>query len=117
MVKAEEEDEEDEEVATYKVDGKEVEEKPFKKAYQSVIGVLVDSENTKELRENPEVKTTFFLNKGPDREVHINYVPYDDDFYAVFRSGKAEFVVNKKSVHKMLDDVDALANGKGNESS
>ncbi len=109
--KAEEEGEEDEVITTYMVDGKEVEEKPFKKAYQSIIGILVDGENNKELAENPVVKTTFFLNKGPNREVHINYVPYDNDFYAVFRSGKAEFVVNRGMVHKMLDDIEALIRG------
>ena len=32
--KAEKEDEEDEVITTYKVDGEEVEEKPFKKYYQ-----------------------------------------------------------------------------------
>lgn len=109
--KAEKEDEEDEVITTYMVDGDEVEEKPFKKAYQSVIGILVDAENGEELTENPEIKTTFFLNKGENREVHINYVPYDNDFYAVFRSGKAEFLVNKGSVHKMMDDIEALIRG------
>lgn len=108
---SENEDEEDEVITTYKVNGKEVEEKPFKKTYQSIIGILVDAESSKDLEENPEVKTTFFLNKGPDREVHINYVHYDNDFYAVFRGGKAEFIVNKGIVHSMLDDIEALLSG------
>ncbi|HZJ83444.1 MAG TPA: DUF4340 domain-containing protein, partial [Clostridia bacterium] len=109
--KAEGEDEEDEVITTYKVDGEEVEEKPFKKAYQSIIGILVDGESDIELSENPEIKTTFFLNKGNNREVHINYVPFDNDFYAVFRSGKAEFVVNQGIVHSMLDDIEKLIRG------
>ncbi len=109
--KAEKEDEEDEVITTYKVDGNEVEEKPFKKYYQSLIGLLVDAENKKELEENPEVKTTFFLNKGSRREVHINYVNYDNDFYAVFRSGKAEFLISREQVKKMLSDLEALIRG------
>ncbi len=109
--KAEKEGEEDKEITTYYVDGKEVEEKPFKKFYQSLIGILADAENNKELEENPEVKTTFFLNVGKDREVHVNYVPYDNDFYAVFRSGKAEFLVHKSQVEDMLDTLEALING------
>ena len=108
---AEDEDEEDEVITTYKANGEEVEEKAFKKAYQSIIGILVDAEYSKDLEENPEVKTTFYLNKGSNREVHINYVPYDKDFYAVFRSGKAEFIVNRDAVHKMLDDLEALIRG------
>ena len=107
--KAENEDEEDEVVTTYMVNGKEVEEEAFKKTYQSIIGILVDAENSKQLEENPEIKTTFYLNKGTNREIHVNYVPYDNDFYAVFRSGKAEFIVNKEAVHKMLDKVEELA--------
>jgi len=109
--KAEKEGEEDEEITTYFVDGKEVEEKPFKKYYQSLIGILADAENNKELEGNPEVKTTFFLNVGKEREVHINYVPYDNDFYAVFRGGKAEFLVYKGQVKNMLDTLEALING------
>lgn len=107
--KAENEDQEDELVTTYMVNGKEVEEEAFKKTYQSIIGILVDAENSKQLEENPEIKTTFYLNKGTNREIHVNYVPYDNDFYAVFRSGKAEFIVNKEAVHKMLDKVEELA--------
>jgi hypothetical protein len=107
--KAENEDEEDEVVTTYMANGKEVDEETFKKVYQSIIGITIDSETSKELEENPEIKTTFYLNKGPNREIHVNYVPYDNDFYAVFRSGKAEFIVSKDTVHKMLDKVDQMA--------
>jgi hypothetical protein len=110
--KAEEEGEEDEEVTTYKVDGKVVEEDPFKKYYQSLIGMTVDAENDKQLEEVPEVKTTFFLNKGNKREVHVNYVPYNNDFYAVFRGDKAEFVLSKQQVDKMLQDLEDLIAGK-----
>ncbi len=110
-IKAENEDEEDEVVTTYFADGQEVEEKAFKKAYQSIIGILADNETDKEPEGDPEIRTIFYLNKGKNREVHINYVPYDNDFYTVFRSGKAEFVVNKARVHKMLDDMEALIQG------
>ena len=72
---AEEEDEEDEVITTYKVDGKEVEEDSFKVYYQSLIGLIVDAENNQEPDAEPEVKTTFFLNKGEEREVHVDYVP------------------------------------------
>lgn len=110
--KAQKEGEKDEVITTYTVDGKTVEEQPFKKYYQSLIGLLVDAENNKQLEEVPEVKTTFFLNKGKEREVHVNYVPYDNDFYAVFRGGKAEFVVSRQQVDKMLQTLDDLIAGK-----
>ncbi|MBZ4665040.1 DUF4340 domain-containing protein [Mahella sp.] len=110
--KAEEEGEEDEVITTYKVDGKVVEEDPFKQYYQSLIGMTVDAEIDEQLEEVPEVKTTFFLNKGSEREVHVNYVPYNRDFYAVFRGGKAEFVLSKQQVDKMLQDLEDLIAGK-----
>jgi len=110
--KAEKEGEEDEVITTYMVDGKEVEEKPFKEFYRSLIGISVDAEIDREMtEENPEVKTTFYLNKGSKREATISYVPYDNDFYAVFRSGRVEFVVAKSQVNKMLDDLEALIRG------
>jgi hypothetical protein len=43
--------------------------------------------------------------------MHINYVPYDDDFYAVFIDGESEFAVNKPMVQKMLTDIEALYRG------
>ena len=108
---AEEEDEEDEVITTYKVDGKEVEEKHIKKFNKSLIGLLVDAENDRELEEQPDVKTTFFLNKGSVREMYVNYVPYDNDFYAVFLNGQSEFVISRRQVNKMLDDLEALIRG------
>ncbi len=109
---AEEEDEEDEVITTYKVDGKEVEEDSFKVYYQSLIGLIVDAENNQEPDAEPEVKTTFFLNKGEEREVHVDYVPYDNDFYLVVRGGKAEFVISQKQVKNMLNDLELLIEGK-----
>lgn len=110
--KAEKEGEEEEVVETYKLDGQEVEEKPFKKYYQSLIGLMVDAENTKEPEGEAEVKTTFYLNKGKDREIHVDYVPYDNDFYVAVRGGKSEFVVSKQQVNKMLDTLELLKEGK-----
>ncbi|HHW70184.1 MAG TPA: hypothetical protein GX392_02415, partial [Clostridiales bacterium] len=107
-----EEDEEDEVITTYKVDGKEVEEDSFKKYYQSLIGLIVDAENNEEPNADPEVKTTFFLNKGKEREVHVDYVPYDKDFYLVVRNGKAEFLISQKQVKNMLNDLELLIEGK-----
>lgn len=108
----EDEDEEDEVITTYKVDGKEVEEDSFKKYYQSLIGLIVDAENNEEPNADPEVKTTFFLNKGKEREVHVDYVPYDKDFYLVVRNGKAEFLISQKQVKNMLNDLELLIEGK-----
>ena len=88
-----------------------VEDKPFRKVYQSIVGVLADAEVREGTEGKAEVKAIFYLNKGKNREMHINYVPYDDDFYAVFIDGESEFAVNKPMVQKMLTDIEALYRG------
>ena len=108
--KPEEEGEEDEVIHTFKINGKEVEDKPFRKVYQSIVGVLADAEVREGTEGKAEVKAIFYLNKGKNREMHINYVPYDDDFYAVFIDGESEFA-NKPMVQKMLTDIEALCEG------
>jgi len=109
--KAENEGEEDQVITTYLLNGKDIGESTFKSLFQKVIGLIVDTEHQKELEEKPVIKTTFYLNKGKDREVHVNYVPYDDNFYAVFRDGKSDFVISKASVDKMFNAIDEVAKG------
>ena len=107
--KAEGEDEEIKE--TYFLDGKEQEEKPFKKMYQSLIGLLVDAEYTPPMAENPEIRITYNLKKGERREHNITFVPYNVDFYAVFKNGLSEFLINRTQLDNMLSDLDALLIG------
>ncbi len=109
--KAEVEGKEDEIVTTYFVDGKEMEEKPFKRYYQSLIGLLVDAENYNEPDVKPDVRTTFYVNKGPDREIVIEYLPYDRDFYSVVRGGRAEFLISRHRLVRMFEEMDLLLQG------
>jgi hypothetical protein len=108
--KAEKEGEKDEVVTTYKVDGKEVEEDAFKKYYQSLIGLIVDAENDRKVEEKAEITTTYYLNHGPEKQVTVKYAPYNENFYAVFRDGVADFVISKGKVQRMLNDLEQLKN-------
>lgn len=95
--------------ASYQADGKKVEEQLFKTIYQSLIGLTVESEcQDKPKTDTPELRMTFKLNKGPQSEIHVDYVPYDYDFYAVFRGGKAEFLISKDQVKAMLREFEGL---------
>ncbi|NMA94663.1 MAG: DUF4340 domain-containing protein [Clostridiales bacterium] len=112
VTKKSEKDEDKEEVEeTFKVNGVEMEEKPFKKYYQSLIGLMVDAENNKEPDAKADVTTTFYLNKGKDRELVVEYVPYDNDFYIAVRGGKSEFLVSRNQMRKMLSTLDRLKQG------
>ncbi len=100
--------------ATYRVDGKKVKEELFKKVYQSLIGLMVESEIQGQPKNAAsELIMTFYLNKGPEPEIQINYAPYNYDFYAVFRGGKAEFLISKDQVKSMIREMESLIQGKG----
>ncbi|NLK21972.1 MAG: DUF4340 domain-containing protein [Epulopiscium sp.] len=104
------EDEEDEIVTTYRVDGEEIEESKFKSYYQKLIGITLDAEIDKTIKkEDTEISTIFILNTG--ETIVINYVPYNKDFYAVLRDNESEFVVTKKKVKDMLEHLEGLIEG------
>jgi hypothetical protein len=107
----ESESDEEEVKETYFLDGKEQEESPFKKAYQSLIGLLVDAPYSPPMAENPEIRITYNLNKGDRREHHITFVPYNIDFYAVFKNGLSEFLISRIQLDNMFSDLDALEKG------
>lgn len=99
--------------ASYQINGKKVKEQLFKSAYQSIIGLTVESEcPTQPKNQTPELTMTFSLNKGVQPKTQINYVPYDYDFYAVFRGGKAEFLISKDQVTAMLNEFKNTIEGK-----
>ncbi|NLM47562.1 MAG: DUF4340 domain-containing protein [Epulopiscium sp.] len=105
--KKSEDSDEEETITTYKVNGKEVEEEAFKDYYQNLIGITFDAELDKEVEKTePEIRTTFTLNSG--EKVTVEYVPYDDDFYTVYRDGVSDFVASKKKVKTMLDSLKEL---------
>lgn len=106
--KAEKEGEKDEITTTYKVDDKEIKEDDFKKYYQILIGLTVDAEIDKKIEEKTEVTTTFYLNKGNEKQVTVNYAPYNENFYGVFRDGVSEFVISKDKVQKIFTELEAL---------
>lgn len=105
--KAEKEGEEDEYTTTYKINDKTIKEEDFKKYYQTLIGLIADAENDKNLPNNPEVTTTYYLNKGEQRELRVDYSPYNNDFYVAFKNGTSEFLISRDKVNKMLSETEA----------
>ena len=93
---------------TSKVNGKSIEISKFKTEYQEIIGLTVDAENDKKLKDKPEISITYSLNKGSKKQEVVDFVPYNDDFYAVFRDGKSDFVIAKDKVNKMITSLKNL---------
>lgn len=94
--------------AIYRVNGREVKGDSFTGFYGDLMFLLADSENNKELEENPDIKITFHLLKGSEQKVTLSYVPYDRDFYAVFRNGKSDFIISRNQVRGMLNNLEDL---------
>ena len=109
--KSEEEGKEDEVITTYFADGKEMEEKPFKRYYQALIGLMIDSEKVSEPEGEPEVRTTFYLNRENNRVIVVEYIPYDKDFYQIVRDGKSEFLISRHRINRMFEELDLLLSG------
>jgi hypothetical protein len=105
-VKNDEGKEVDEVVTTYFAQGKEVKEDPFKKIYQSLIGLFIEGENEAPRRRPPEVTMTYTLNKGSQRVHTIAYTPYDVDFYEVYVNGRSEFLMSRSQIRNMLQDCE-----------
>ncbi len=97
-------------VTTYKfkLNGKDLTEEAGKTLYQGIISLTADSESAKQVAENPEIKMTFTLTSGTQKEVHVNYVPYNDDFYSIFKDGKSELVIAKSKLTALFSSIDKL---------
>ncbi|NLW55066.1 MAG: hypothetical protein GX050_00350, partial [Firmicutes bacterium] len=102
------EGEEEEAIPVFRVNGQRIADEPFRQFYQTLVGMQLEGVNDKTLVEKPEVKTVFYLNTGDERKVVVSYVPYNEDFYAVFRNGRSEFVIHREQVENMLEQLAAL---------
>ncbi|MDR3085743.1 MAG: DUF4340 domain-containing protein [Christensenellaceae bacterium] len=95
---------------TYSINGKTVEEKAFKTAYQAIIGVvIVDFAEEAKLDESaaPVLTVDFSLLTG-EEELLVEYLPYDINNYAVRRAGLTLQVARKSSVDAILPALESL---------
>jgi hypothetical protein len=111
-VKAQKTGDPDTVTSTFKVDGVEVKDPDFRTFYQSLIGISADAELDKTVQENPEFKITYYLNKGDSKVDKIEFCPYNNDFYAAFINGKAQFVVSKSQIQKIIDGIATVKKAK-----
>lgn len=98
---------------TYFLNGKTIKSSDFKNFYQAVIGLLADSPNPNpNIPFNPEITITFKLTKGTPDTYSEYLVPYNRLFYAVYRNGYADMLLDKGQVNTMLTDAEDLLSGK-----
>ena len=106
-------DEEEMEGEVYLLDGVEIEEDPFKKFYQDVIGLLADSENPNPGRLGsiePDITIEYVLNDKVGRSsARLDLVEINADFYAAYIDGYTEFIVSDYQVEAMFETADRLS--------
>jgi len=91
--------------ATYFFEGVETSEKEFKDVYMEIIGLMINKLSDDYYLEGDVVaKITYKLNVEP-YEFTVEYLAYDNDYYAVRRSGVTLFLIKQDRVHNMIDRV------------
>ncbi len=103
------ETEEEEVDETYFLNGRQIDEDTFKDLYQWVIGLQLDAEigvddipTTDELASRgPIVSITYNLNNdlGP---LNVSFVPQNANFAAVVREGRAEFLIARAKLQRLV---------------
>jgi hypothetical protein len=95
-------------VTTCRGDGKDLEAPSFD-AFYFILGRLkIDGEAPNPRALAPAVRTRFLLNRGAPRDVSIDYVPYNRDFYAMSVNGKSEFGVSVVQIEAMIGALKRL---------
>ena len=92
--------------ATYKIDGKKIEESNFKKAYQAVLALSLDDFITQPYSGAAEFTICYYKNDGSQSV--ISCVPYDERNYLVLVNGEGNLLVRKKQIDNMLSTVESF---------
>jgi hypothetical protein len=99
------EGEDEDVITTYFLGGIEIEEDPFKKFYQLVIGLLMDAENPEPSQLGvPDVTVSYeFNDEAPIDRAEANFVELSHDFYAVYLDGPSDFLLSSYQINAMFD--------------
>jgi hypothetical protein len=98
----------------YLMDGTQVEEKHFKRLYQSFIGLTVEGQLREPVTGKPEVELIYTLNGGKLQAVRLSFLPYNQDFYALLFNGAGEFLISRQQLLSMLREVQSLQPARAN---
>ena len=105
---AENEDEEDEIIETFFLDGVQRDEEVFRDAYSAVIGVRADTyaDDPALTEGDPVASVTYHFTAGDP--LTVSYYPYDTDFYAGAVDGETQALVAKRKVDAIAGAIEDL---------
>ncbi|MDL4841899.1 DUF4340 domain-containing protein [Aquibacillus rhizosphaerae] len=96
--------------STFKVNGSIVKDKSFRDLYKEIAGLSVDKEVSDATYQEPEatIKYTIKTQEEQEKEIVIEFVPYNEDSYAVFINNSVDFLIAKESILTLIESVSAL---------
>ncbi|MBQ3554177.1 MAG: DUF4340 domain-containing protein [Clostridia bacterium] len=89
---------------TYKINGKELEEKTFKMAYQSIIGIVLDDYTNAPQNSGAE-KASIRYRKKDGNTILVAFHEWDERNYLVRVNGKGSMICRKKQVSGLIDTL------------
>ena len=92
------------------LNGKELDADEYKNFYTTFISMYLDAELNEPFDGTPELTIRLDVNdkQGKPYEYVIEYIPYDNDFYAIRYNGVIEFLMSKKQVDALLQTLDFI---------
>ncbi|MCX7884317.1 MAG: DUF4340 domain-containing protein [Caloramator sp.] len=97
----------------YKLNGKEIKEEDFTGIYNKYCSLVVDSQikNVKKDLQagfnSGEVVIKFKLNKGLEKNINIEFIPYNEQFYEMLINGKGDFAISKSQINELISTIKA----------
>ena len=98
-----------EEGAQWLVDGRSVDVKAFKDFYVAAVSLQIDALRDRAVNGDADFTMIFSLNTGTVRTFTVRFVPYSQEFYAVFKNGAGDILVNRQQVKVLLQSLEQLA--------
>ncbi|MCX7714205.1 MAG: DUF4340 domain-containing protein [Clostridia bacterium] len=95
----------DENTFSFKINGKDADEKLSKEMYQNIIALNVDGLYKNEALGLPEV-TIFYKGYGTGEDTTVEFIPINELSYALRRNGKTQFTIKKSKVEEMLQKLE-----------
>ncbi len=98
-------------IDTYFFEGEVTDEELFKDLYQVIIGTMVSKvHNDYDYTGKVAVSVTYKLNEAP-HEFTIEYMEYDDEYYAVRRDNLTLFLIKQDKIDNLLAQMENYRNG------
>lgn len=94
---------------SYSFDGEEISEDDFKELYQTIIGMQVSKLNDDYYYDGKVAVTVHYTLNTELSEFTVEYLEYDNDYYAVRRNGVCMFLIKRAKVDNMLSAIRTYA--------